>query len=443
VITLAVAAALAAPPRLVCLEWEGGGSALVRRLLAEGAMPNLAALVARGAVAEEARPPFLRGRLAASAALWTGAPPDATGVTGAYLPLAGRSILEGHPAEVLGVPAWPQAAAGAGRRVVAVDLPWAPAGATTLALEDARPLEPRLPDDEAAGELLTRLARHRHALVAAMKARPWEVLAVSLSVPAQAEARWWGLVAPGTPVADEAAATRSWPLLRRVCQGVDLTIGALAEAAPPGTVFCVAGNRDLTPQRWVFHPNVALRKAGLLGVDRAGKVDLARTGAMYGPTNGGFVLVNTQDRPGGTVDPVTAPTVVNAARDALLGVKVKVPEGLRPVVRAALPPGPATGTAGVLYLSLQPGYGLDARAAGDAIFDPVPLGTSAGDGCPELPGFLALAGPGVVPRARLASVSLLDVAPTLAKLGGFELPAQVRGRPAPGLLRSAAATPPN
>ncbi|MDB5096704.1 MAG: Type phosphodiesterase / nucleotide pyrophosphatase [Cyanobacteria bacterium RYN_339] len=442
-IAWALAAALATPPKLVVLEWEGGGSQLVRRLLAEGAMPHLAALVARGAVAEEARPPFVRGRLAAGAALWTGAAPDVSGVTGGYVPLAGRSILEGHPADVLAAASLPEAAATAGRQVVAVDLPWRPAGAAALTIEEAVPLDERLPDDQYGAEIMTRLARHRHAVVAAMKARSWDVFTVSLALPARAEARWWGIVVPGTPAADGAAAVRVWPRLRQVCQGVDLTIGALADALPPGAVFAVVGERGLTPTRWTFHPNVALRRAGLLALDRTGQVDLAHTEVMYGPTNGGFLLINTLDRPGGIVDPVRGPAVVNAARRALLEVSVKTLEGVRPVVRAALPPGPGTGTAGVLYLGLQPGYDMDAQPTGEALFSPRPPATSAGDGSPEEPGFLAVIGPGLAPRGRMAAISTLDVAPTLARLIGLPPLKDARGRVLTELLRSAGAGQPN
>ena len=53
----------------------------------------------------------------------------------------------------------------------------------------------------------------------------------------------------------------------------------------------------------VVKPNVALREAGLLAQDAAGRIDLARTRAVYFTGNSGFVLINRADREGGVVKP--------------------------------------------------------------------------------------------------------------------------------------------
>jgi predicted AlkP superfamily pyrophosphatase or phosphodiesterase len=71
----------AQPPKLVLISWDGAPDWIVDRLLAEGQLPNLAALAARGAAVEHSLSTFPSKTAVAHATLWTGAWPGLTGIT--------------------------------------------------------------------------------------------------------------------------------------------------------------------------------------------------------------------------------------------------------------------------------------------------------------------------------------------------------------------------
>ena len=109
-----------AAPRLVVVSWDAGGDWIVDRLLAEGRLPNVAALAARGARAESVVPAFPSKTAVGHAAIFTGAWPDRNGISGNQVPVPGGTVLDvrsGYDARSLTAePLW-VTAAKAGRRV--------------------------------------------------------------------------------------------------------------------------------------------------------------------------------------------------------------------------------------------------------------------------------------------------------------------------------------
>ncbi|MDX2000250.1 MAG: alkaline phosphatase family protein [Thermoanaerobaculia bacterium] len=112
------------PRRLVVISWDGAADWVVDRLLAEGRLPHLAALAARGVAAEYSVTTFPSKTAAGHAALWTGQGPGANGVTSNEVPLlpaAEHTVLEsvrGFSSEALTAEPFYVRAARAGRRVV-------------------------------------------------------------------------------------------------------------------------------------------------------------------------------------------------------------------------------------------------------------------------------------------------------------------------------------
>lgn len=121
---LGAAGAATPRPRLVLVSWDGAADWVVDRLLAEGRLPNLAALAARGVRAEHSVTGFPSKTAVGHAALWTGAWGDVDGIAGNTLPvepLARHTLLEsrsGFSAEALAAEPLFVTAAKAGRRVV-------------------------------------------------------------------------------------------------------------------------------------------------------------------------------------------------------------------------------------------------------------------------------------------------------------------------------------
>ncbi len=118
------AAEAARATRLVIVSWDGAADWVVERLLAEGQLPHLAALAARGVKAEGSITAFPSKTAAGHAALWTGAWPVTNGITGNEVPLTPRhehTLLEwrsGFSSEMLTAEPLFVTAAKAGRRVV-------------------------------------------------------------------------------------------------------------------------------------------------------------------------------------------------------------------------------------------------------------------------------------------------------------------------------------
>jgi arylsulfatase A-like enzyme len=277
----------------------------------------------------------------------------------------------------------------------------------------------------------------------------WELLLTYLPYPDEALHVWYGYLDASLPGHDPALSARVRPFFDDVLRLVDGEIGHLARRAGADTIVAVAGDHGVMGVDRELRPNVILRQAGLLALDAAGRVDLARTRAYYSP--GQFVLINRVSRPGGIVAPADEEAVRGAVTRALRGASGTASLPSRPpIVLDVLDPrtpgqvpsfgGPGGGD---LYLSMAPGYGVSARLDGEAVERIRPRGDHFLD--PQRRAMhvgFAVAGAGVAAGADLGAIRQVDIAPTLCVLLGIEPPAQATGVVLRAALARTAPMPP-
>ena len=109
--------------------WDGAVPSFVHEMLRQGKLPNLAKLIAGGAFADDVLPVFPSKTAPGFAALWTGAPPLDTGISGNRQPRAPahqHTIVDNHisflSAPLRAEPIW-AVALRAGRKVVLAHAP--------------------------------------------------------------------------------------------------------------------------------------------------------------------------------------------------------------------------------------------------------------------------------------------------------------------------------
>ncbi len=275
---------------------------------------------------------------------------------------------------------------------------------------------------------------------------PWDILFAYLPYPDEALHAWYGHLDPTLPGHDLALAARLQPYLDRVLRLVDDHVGRLAARLGDRTILAVAGDHGVMGVDHVVRPNAALAKAGLLVLDADGRVDYARTRAVYWPGNS--ILINHAARPGGIVAAGDVAAVRRKATEALLAIRD--PKTGARVIKAVREPGragdePAFGgpSGGDLYLTVAPGYFVVRQLKGPEVEAVSPTGEHFLD--PELPAMhsaFVIAGPGVAEGVRLGPIREIDVAPTLAALLGIEPPAQATGAVLEGALARKAPRPP-
>lgn len=288
---------------------------------------------------------------------------------------------------------------------------------------------------------------HARGAIGTLLGRPdWDLLMAYLPFPDEASHLWHGYLTPGSPAYDRALAPKLRPALDAVIAEVDALLGGVRAGLPDDTALLLVGDHGMAPARWDFRPNVALRRAGLLTLDRDGRVDLARTRAMYAPADGAYIVINTTAHRGGIVAPGEVTAVTAAVREALGGITVKTPAGVVPLVRSWVEATPdIAGQLGIggrfggqLYLDLQPGYAFDPEPAGDQLFGSRPpnaTGAHVFDSRrADLHAAFYAVGAGIKRGARLEGIRNIDVAPTAAKLLGIRPPAQATGRALDELL---------
>jgi len=217
---------------------------------------------------------------------------------------------------------------------------------------------------------------------------------------------------------------------------------------PPNSVVALISDHGMEGIYKRVALNRALQDAGLLFLDRQGRVDLSKTAIIYPAVNNGYLLVNSTDRKNGIVTPEERATIIAKARDALLAIR----DGERAVVKAIYDPerdGAARGLGGEvggdLYVELASGYDFDPRfGAGPLITDSDPYGTHGADPTrASMRTLMVLNGPGVRAGQKLNDVRIIDFAPTLARLLGITNPKNATGRVLnDALVAPAGAAPP-
>ena len=206
---------------------------------------------------------------------------------------------------------------------------------------------------------------------------------------------------------------------------LDTQVAAIVETlaetglAPQTSLFIVSDHGFKAVKRQI-RPNAAFAKAGLLQVQQ-GKVTRAD---VYSVPEGGTALVYV------TV-PDSSGTLLRRAEDALTGL-----EGVESVVdpaefsRHGLPQPEQNPQMGALLLTAKDGYSFSADPNEPTVVD-APPGSLGSHGYlatdPDLRSLFIASGRGIRQGVKLESVDVLDLAPTMARLLGFEMTA-VDGR---------------
>lgn len=279
----------------------------------------------------------------------------------------------------------------------------------------------------------SRIAKLRHGA----KAYPWDLLINYVPYPDSIEHMWYGLADSSSSAYRPDVGPRYWSYMETVAGYVDEFLGAAREVAGDRGVLAVVSDHGMEGLSRDFMPNVALRKAGLLAVDAQGKVDLSRTKAMYSPSDGAYVVVNSVRRKGGIVKPSEESDVLQQVITTLR--EVRDPKSNRPIVTGFYPTAEADPTLGLggpnggdLYLDLAPGVYFNAAHQGDLLFETRHPFASGGHVFNPTRGSMHaicyMVGPGLKKGVVIPPIRTIDVAPTLAKLLGIPAPAQANGR---------------
>jgi predicted AlkP superfamily pyrophosphatase or phosphodiesterase len=201
---------------------------------------------------------------------------------------------------------------------------------------------------------------------------------------------------------------------------LDAAVKKIVDAVEAGgatarTTFVIVSDHGFKPVRRWIRLNAALAAEGLLQV-KDGKVVSSQ---VYAVPEGGSALVY-----------VTAPdpdgALLARARKAIAGVEgidtVIEPDGYREL---GLPLPSADDQMGALFVLPKEGYGFNASPAAPAVVDATEgnlgaHGFVASD--PDLGAIFIASGAGIRPGVKLDAIDNLDVAPTIARLLGLELP---------------------
>lgn len=251
---------------------------------------------------------------------------------------------------------------------------------------------------------------------------------------------WFGLVDSTAMRHDPALAKRVQKYRVAAWHLADLRLQSLRAlvAGDPNAALVVSGDHGMRSYWMSFRPNVALREAGLLTLDSAGRVDLTRTRA-YSPS-GYYVMLNRTAWKDGIVSPAEEAEAIAAVERAL--TNARGPDGA-PIVtqlwRADSPGADTLGlggpTGGDVYYDLGRGYYYSSGVSGAMTSDyPSPL---AGHGFPstrpEMQTVLCLWGDGVATR-RIGPVRSADAPLVSADWLGVPHPANATGRSPYGAL---------
>jgi predicted AlkP superfamily phosphohydrolase/phosphomutase len=242
--------------------------------------------------------------------------------------------------------------------------------------------------------------------------------------------RMFPYVVPGVPGHDPAVAAVVQEARRRVWSLTDLRVSRLlGMARASGATVFVTGDHGMRAVWRTFRPNVALRDAGLLGVDAKGAVDLARTRALS--PYGGWIAINRRTWKGGVVAPAEEAAVLDRIEAVVRAVRG--PDGEPVVTRTWRPaPGDSLGIGGPvggdLYYEVAPGYHWSTTLSGPAAG---PSEARGEHGFPsvdaDMKTVLCAVGP-AFPAHRIPEARTIDLAPTLLEYFGVRPAPTVQGR---------------
>ena len=287
--------------RVLVLALELGDGACLRRFAAEGAMPTVAGLFARGRAGNLETPAELL-HVAALPSLYTGVGPARHGVWFTFQPAPGVQGWRRFAPGLYGAPTFWSLAAAAGRRCIVFDTPYAhpePSFPGDLVLEWgtwAQYLEPVSRPETLLGELVAAVGRHPLGLEAhrlgfapldpadtarrledaldararatawLLRRRAWDLFVTCLDETHPAAHYCW---LPPPDGALEPPAEQ--PHLRAVYRALDRCIATIVEAAGPQTTVLLVSGDAIGPNRagWHLLPRVLARLGHLVSADLA------------------------------------------------------------------------------------------------------------------------------------------------------------------------------
>jgi hypothetical protein len=250
--------------------------------------------------------------------------------------------------------------------------------------------------------------------------------------PDEALHAWLGYADPATPGIATDVRARAASFMTRAYALIDLRLAALRALAArdQGTLLIATGEHGMRPTWQLFRPNVALRDAGLVALDRAGRIDLARTRAAA--PNANWISVNRRARRDGIVPPDAVATVQVAVENALRAVRDStgapvVTRTWRAIGVAADSLGLGGSAGGDVYFGLAAGIYMSGDVEGPALERVEPRGSHGFPSVdPDMQPALCIVGPSVRPH-RFGTARLIDIAPTVAEWLGIAPPMAARG----------------
>jgi predicted AlkP superfamily phosphohydrolase/phosphomutase len=254
----------------------------------------------------------------------------------------------------------------------------------------------------------------------------------------------YGFLDPELEGHDESLARKLWPFVEEAFALQDRFLGVLLEAAERDSAHVlVVSDHGMAGTNKLVHLNVALARAGLLGLHPDRSIDLSRTRALAPPLSDASLAINTVDRPGGIVSFEERDRVLEEVRQALAALRD--PSSGERIVTAFFEPStsgllqPGGPTTGDLFLDFAPGYypstdtGRDAvvtttEPEGNHIFVPTRR---------EMLAIFGAWGPRIPAGFELGRVRAVDVTPTILDLLDVAPPPSLPGKslvPARGIL---------
>jgi predicted AlkP superfamily phosphohydrolase/phosphomutase len=251
------------------------------------------------------------------------------------------------------------------------------------------------------------------------------------------------LVNPDQPGYSEAKAKEFDGYRRRAAKIVDDNLGHLLKAVDLNTTtIMVTSDHGMAPIKAEVNVNTILENAGLLKLYAGNTdVDVSNTQAI-GFSSGGaaHIYINVRGRErAGIVPRADVPAVtqkiISAFKEAR-DLKTGEPLFARIVDRTGLAElGLDSPASGDVFVQGAPGYGLtDNRGVADVVTPVTYFGQHGFDPTwPELHAIFYAAGRGIKP-GPIGPVKLIDIAPTIAKLLGFQPAATVDGKAIDSIL---------
>lgn len=280
----------------------------------------------------------------------------------------------------------------------------------------------------------------RHLLVG----EEWDLFIAHYFAIDNAQHMFWRAMDAAHPAHDPAEVARLGDQVARAYRWLDRQAGELLSLVGDGVTVIVASDHGGAPiYRW-FYLNAWLREEGYLhttpGSEGKAHVDWTRTRACGFGSGGIFVNVRDRD-PQGLVAPGDEYEALRSELATRL-LALTDPQTEGPAVKAVLRseqvyPCARGGEVPDLLLALARGYGLGRGEALGQVSDRPVLETnhtwwSGGHEGPylpqDIPGVLLMTGPGIPPDSQLNAPRIIDVAPTILRLLGVDVPPHMEGQ---------------